>query len=551
MPAVRLVADDHDGAAAFLRDRADVVGRRARRQPLVDVGLGEGEERRGLAGAQQRAADDRVRLDAPGVQDGPELPRLRAAGVGERPQLVGVPRRGLGMANDHEAHRGQDNPPVAALPSLAVFALVTAVAVDGGGYGAVTWSRALVAVCAVLLLVRGSRPTRAGRLFVAALGGLTLWTALSYVWSESPGSALIEAQRVALYAAVALAVMMHRVSARAVVAAAVVVACWNLVTRADGIGASTGAGAEPIGYANALALLCVVALLLVPRRWWPAAAPLLAVLVLQDSRGAYGALAVGVLVRFLPRWRIAIAAAGIAVLMAVAATGIRGDYWRVAASELSANAVAGSGAGTYGNWWLRERTTPQSTTQAHSLYVETVAELGPIGLALALLALAVPLAAARRPEHAAALAAYAAGAAVDFDWQLAGVTLPVVVVGAIAVGRSRERLEVRPVAAALLVAAVLAYLGNAHLAAARDAARAGDFSRARTEASAAARWQPFSAQPWLVYGDAGGDPVVAYRKATQLDPASWTAWSRLAGVADGQLRRLAQAKAAQLNPMSR
>jgi hypothetical protein len=65
------------------------------------------------------------------------------------------------------------------------------------------------------------------------------------------------------------------------------------------------------------------------------------------------------------------------------------------------------------------------------------------------------------------------------------------------------------------------------------------------------RWQPYSAEPWLVYGDAGGDPPVAYRRATELDPASWTAWSRLAGVARGQLRRLAEAKAAQLNPMSR
>jgi hypothetical protein len=455
------------------------------------------------------------------------------------------------VANDHEAHRGQDNPRVAALPSLAVFALVTTVAVDGGGYGAPTWNRALIAVCAVLLLARGARPTRAGVLYVGALAGLTAWTALSYFWSESPGSALLEAQRVALYAAVALAVVMHRVSTRAVVAAAVVVACWNLVTRLDGVGSSTGAGAEPIGYANGLALLCVVGLVLLPRRWWPAAAPLLAVLVLQDSRGAYGALAVGLLVRFRPQWRFALAVAGIALLMAVAATGVRGDYWRAAALEANANAVAGSGAGTYVNWWLRERATTQSTTQAHSLYVESVAELGPIGLGLILVVLAGPLAVARRPEHAAALAAYGVAAAVDFDWELAGVTLPVVIVGALAVGSSRERLDARPFAAALLVAGVLAYLGNAHLAAARDAARAGEFARARSEATAAMRWQPYSAEPWLVYGDAGGDPSVAYRRATELDPASWTAWSRLAGVADGQLRRLAQAKAAQLNPMSR
>ena len=58
--------------------------------------------------------------------------------------------------------------------------------------------------------------------------------------------------------------------------------------------------------------------------------------------------------------------------------------------------VLGSGAGTFADWWLRLRTVPQSTHEAHSLYLETLAELGPLGLALLLLALGAGLAGAWR-----------------------------------------------------------------------------------------------------------------------------------------------------------
>ena len=52
-------------------------------------------------------------------------------------------------------------------------------------------------------------------------------------------------------------------------------------------------------------------------------------------------------------------------------------YWRVALREYRADPVLGSGAGTFVDWWLRTRTAAHSTQEAHSLYVETAAELGP------------------------------------------------------------------------------------------------------------------------------------------------------------------------------
>ena len=450
--------------------------------------------------------------------------------------------------------------PLGALAGVAAFVLVAGLAVDDGGFGALAWDRALFGLAVVVALVGVARPGRNGGAFLAALGGLTVWTAASWLWSSSPASALVEAQRAALYLAVAAAVLAWgvRIPVLGVAAAATVVACWNLVTRLDGVGSSTGAGSEPVGYANGLALLCVLGLVLLPRLpWWAwvAALPLGATLVLQESRGAYAALAIGVGVLLAPRWRLLLVAAGIAVLLAspyLTSGHDREHYWRVALHDARAHPVLGSGAGTFVNAWTRDRDIPMQTREAHSLYIETLAELGPIGLALVLAVLAIPIAATRRPDLAAAVGAYAVAATVDFDWELAGVTAPVILLGALAVAGPQPRRAPRrvlvPAATLVAVAAALAYTGNARLAAAQDAARRGDFARARSEAHAASRWMPYSPDPWIVIGDVTHDPA-AYRRAIELDPADWILWQRLADVSSGQPRRLARARAAQLNPL--
>ncbi len=67
---------------------------------------------------------------------------------------------------------------------------------------------------------------------------------------------------------------------------------------------------------------------------------------------------------------------------------------------------------------------------AHNLYLETLAELGPFGLVLLAAMLALPLVAALRvrehPFASAATGAYAAflfHAALDWDWEMPAVTL--------------------------------------------------------------------------------------------------------------------------------
>ena len=391
------------------------------------------------------------------------------------------------------------------------------------------------------------------------LAALTGWTALSWFWSASPSRALEEAQRIALYAAIAGAVLVcwRRTPSWVVPASVSVVAVWNLV--ASG-GTGTGAGSEPVGYANGLALLCVVGIVVALALPVPAlllAVPPAVVLVEQHSDGAWVALTAGVVVFLLrsARLRLAAVALAIACLLAwpfVFAGHEREHYWRVAAREAAAHPIVGSGAGTFVDWWVRERSVPLQTEEAHSLYVETLAELGPLGLVLVLVAFAVPIVRARRPELAAGVAAFAVGVAVDFDWELAGVTAPAVVVAALALAdRAPARAQLRalvPVAAAVAAAALLAYAGSSRLTAAQDAAQTGRFAQAESDARAAHRWLPYSPDPWAVLGDVTHDAAY-YRRAVALDPADWSLWQRLAAVSDGKLRRLAEAKAAQLNPL--
>jgi hypothetical protein len=64
----------------------------------------------------------------------------------------------------------------------------------------------------------------------------------------------------------------------------------------------------------------------------------------------------------------------------------RGAYWRVAAATAAEHPLTGTGAGGWRVEWLRERRIAEAAKDAHSLPLETAAELGIVGLA-ALLAL--------------------------------------------------------------------------------------------------------------------------------------------------------------------
>ena len=105
------------------------------------------------------------------------------------------------------------------------------------------------------------------------------------------------------------------------------------------------------------------------------------------------------------------------------------DNWRVALDGFDESPLHGTGAGTYRlTWELRRPAPPVRMNDGHSLYLETLSELGVPGLALLLVALGTPLVLALRrlggPERHAH-AAYVAGgtmlavhAGVDWDWEM-------------------------------------------------------------------------------------------------------------------------------------
>jgi hypothetical protein len=146
----------------------------------------------------------------------------------------------------------------------------------------------------------------------------------------------------------------------------------------------------------------------------------------------------------------------------------RVHYWHVAWKEYEANPGLGSGAGTFDNYWLRSRPT-SFARDAHSIYLETLAELGPVGLALLLATLAIPLLALRRrldPVTATAAGGYVAflvHAGVDWDWELPAVTLAGLFCGAalLVAARPAEEPEPRPFTRVALLAAALVLAGFA------------------------------------------------------------------------------------------
>jgi hypothetical protein len=110
----------------------------------------------------------------------------------------------------------------------------------------------------------------------------------------------------------------------------------------------------------------------------------------------------------------------------------RYQYWRVALRTFAEHPVAGTGISGFRVQWLRHRRIGEAAKDAHSLYLETLAELGLVGLAaLALAGGGIALAARRAMRAAPAAAAaplagvvaWAFHAGIDWDWEMPSVTL--------------------------------------------------------------------------------------------------------------------------------
>lgn len=178
-------------------------------------------------------------------------------------------------------------------------------------------------------------------------------------------------------------------------------------------------------------------------------------------------------------------------LQTVSANG-RIDHWRVAVDALSASPLRGSGAGTYELVWDERRPIALDVRDAHSLYLETAAELGLVGALLLLVGLLAPVVLLLRrlrrdPIWAGVLAVvvtWLVHAGIDWDWEVPAVSLwlPAVLGAATAAtGRGRRlrlpylaRMGVGLLLLATLVIPARYGLSQLELTRAAEAFRRGD-----------------------------------------------------------------------------
>ena len=245
--------------------------------------------------------------------------------------------------------------------------------------------------------------------------------------------------------------------------------------------------------------------------------------------------------------------------------------WRVALDEWQAHPLLGGGAGSFAEYWAAAGPNQSQLLDVHNLYLETLAELGPIGLAMLVATLLVPLAAAVRARHrslvpiaAAAYVAWLVHVTYDWDWELPGVTIAAILcAGALLVAARRQgtiapRAAVRwgllATASAVGVAALFGLLGNRALARGDAAIHTGNDAAAVAAAQDARRWAPWSSAPWAqlafvrkLQSDPEGERA-AYKQAVAKDPRNWELWLELLSVSRGKERVHALAELSVLNP---
>jgi O-antigen ligase len=250
----------------------------------------------------------------------------------------------------------------------------------------------------------------------------------------------------------------------------------------------------------------------------------------------------------------------------------RAQYWHVAWRDYQQHPWLGSGAGSFQREWLRSRPADLPVLDAHSLYLETLAELGPVGLGLLAALLALPVAggliARKQPLAAPAFGGYVAyliHTAQDWDWELPAVTLAglgcavalLILAGLEPRPPLGRRARVAGISAAILLALVAlgALAGNQTLAAASASLDADQPARAVRDARWAKRLVPWSAEPWRLHGEAllsQGDLDGARRDfqgALRKDSSDWDSWVDLALVTRGAAQRRAVEQANRLNPL--
>jgi hypothetical protein len=263
----------------------------------------------------------------------------------------------------------------------------------------------------------------------------------------------------------------------------------------------------------------------------------------------------------------------------------RYQLWSSAVREFDSEPLAGTGSGTFQFWWTRDGDEAEPIIDTHSLYFQTLGELGIVGL---LLLVAFILAgwwlggvrvlragAQKRPYLAAALAAASVlwiTSIFDWMWKIPIVPIATLLLLAVVItagddedtARASLRVPGRIAAAvpSLVAIAVIAVpLASESLVRESQAkAGAGENAAALADARSAANVEPEAATPRLQEAlllEANGELEAAQEEAeaaTQRESTNWRNWLVLSrieaqrGEADAALAAYREARS--LNPAS-
>lgn len=236
----------------------------------------------------------------------------------------------------------------------------------------------------------------------------------------------------------------------------------------------------------------------------------------------------------------------------------RYQLWSAAVRENKTKPLTGTGSGTFEFWWARDGDTTETVRDTHSLYLQTLGELGIVGLLLlAAFLLAILVGGIRRllvatpgsrPLYAAALAGFTAfcvTAVFDWMWQLPALSVAALLLGSILVMQPSRvepgievgaglRISMRVAGVLAALAAIVAIaipLATTSLVRQSEAdVRDGDLSDALSAARSAQNVQAGAAAPRLqqalVLETLRDLPAAAAaaRAATEHESTNWRTW---------------------------
>ena len=272
----------------------------------------------------------------------------------------------------------------------------------------------------------------------------------------------------------------------------------------------------------------------------------------------------------------------------------RWQIWSTAVDQWEQYPIAGNGAGSFAEWWARHGSLSSHILDAHSLYLQTLGELGLIGLLiLAPIFLVGAFAGARRSFVAgdkritmaaltATFCAYAIEVAFDWMWQLTAVTIVAFAILALALSSAKPprqkpspKTEHRParrlqkkgligatvvLAWVLIAAQAIPLLAQTQIEKSQAAVARGDGLAAENAAWNAYRIQPWAASPALQLAlvlEIEGKLAQAdtwIHEAIKHDKTDWSLWlvATRIYVKQGEVGKAKQSlnRAIELNPLS-